>query len=116
MIGIKISSYVYLAETVSIIRKFDNSISIKEIKDNISNQKYVLEYDIYQFDITEEIQHIDRKDTIMELVSNLLNNNISISIFIEDEEVNFDFFKNYLESAKEIEKQTMLDMEREAEK
>lgn len=116
MIRIKINSYDSLTKTVSIIRNFDNSLSIKEMKDNISNQKYVLEYDIYQFDITEEIQHIDRKDAIMELVSNLLNNNISISIFIENEEVSFDFFKNYLESAKETEKQTMLDMEREAEK
>lgn len=86
------------------------------MKDNISNQKYVLEYDIHQFDITEEIQHIDRKDVIMRLVSNLLNNNIAISIFIEDEEVSFTFFKNYLASAKEIEKQTMLEMEREAER
>lgn len=116
LIGIKIIRYDFLTKTVSIIRKFDSSLSIKEIKDNISDKNIALEYNIYQFDITEEIQHVDRKDVIMELINNLLNDNIAIRIFIEDEEVSFDFFKNYLASAKEIEQQTMLDMERETEK
>jgi len=82
LIGIKIISYDSLAKTVSIIRKFDSSLSIKEIKDNISDKNIVLHYNIYQFDITEEIQHVDRKDIIMELINNLLNNYINIIIFI----------------------------------
>ncbi|GAB2575133.1 hypothetical protein [Gracilibacillus alcaliphilus] len=113
MIALKIIDYDQLAKVISIIRRFDNRLSIKELKKNIFNQNYIMEYDIYQFDIAEEMNQINRCDVISEFVSSLIQNGAKVGLYIDNEKVTLAYFYNYLDSNKAIMKETLLQIERE---
>ncbi len=59
-IQLKIDSNDRMLKHISLIRKFDPALSISAIKHNIERSSYVINHDLYAYDLVEEIMGIER--------------------------------------------------------
>lgn len=103
-IGVKIISKNDIAKSIKIVRKYSNS-SISEIKDFITNNKYVIEGHSHK---TEDIVCIKK------IYTELCNNKIETKLFVNDKEITEKIFTNIIESHYLIKRQTREMMNQEA--
>ena len=115
MFGLKLKDVNNLASVVSILRKFDSSLSIGEIKRRIDNDEFVIEYDTYEYDFIEDMEEIDRGEKLTTLIGDLEKAGATVSIYDEDELITKEVFKNLLESYEDISEETELIVEIEVE-
>lgn len=114
MIQLKIKEDNNLTKYISLIRKYNNKLSIADIKNRIENQKYVIEHElISQYDICDDIADIDRNKLFRDFISNLLLQGAIIELFENNRLISIEYLDNLLNSMKEIERQTLLDVDRE---
>ena len=59
------------SKVISILRKFDPSLSIGEIRKRMQCNDFVVEYDLLHWDITEEMAGIDRISKFEKLIQSL---------------------------------------------
>ena len=57
---LKIQAGTAGTKVISILRKFDPSLSIGEIRRRINENDYVVEYDLFRWEVTEELAEVDR--------------------------------------------------------
>ena len=112
---LKIKDADNLASIVSILRKFDSSFSIGEIKRRINNDEFLMEYDTFKYDFIESIEGVDRGEKLTALIGDLEKAGATVSIYDEDELITKDMFNNLLERYKEISEEVDLISEIEAE-
>ena len=91
---LKIDDQGNMAKVISIIRKFDSSLSMGEIKKRITESNYVVQYDLTHWDITEDMEGIDRIASFENLVSMLQNVGAAVSVYNEDELLTSELFHN----------------------
>ena len=60
-----------VSKVISILRKFDPSVSIGEIRRRIKEDAYVVKYDLLHWDITEEMAGVDRISEFEGLIRSL---------------------------------------------
>lgn len=94
-IGLKIVDKNNIPQCIKIIRKHCD-LSIGEIKDTITNNKYVLECDY-----VDEVQI----KLLIALYEELLSNHVSVELFEHNRVTNIDFLKNLVETYEEINQQ-----------
>ncbi len=104
-IGVKVVSGTDAAKGIKIIRKYCDH-SIGEIKDAITNHKYV--YESYTYKLEDDL-------LIKKMYDELCQNNISAKLFVEDEEIAEEILDNIIESQYIIMEQTREMMDQEAE-
>lgn len=112
---LKIKTEGNSSRVISILRKFDPSISIGEIRKRIAEDDFVIEYDLLHWDITEEMAGIDRISRLKSLIQSLEGGGASVMIYDEDELIDKEIFENRMVMLREIEQEVNEDMDREAE-
>ncbi len=112
---IKIKTVDKISKVIPILRRFDNSLSIADIRRRITENEYVVEYDLLHYEITEDMAGIDRISTFKTLIQDIEDAGASVSIYDEDKLIDRTFFENSMSRLKEIKCEVEEDMDREAE-
>lgn len=114
MIQLKIKKDDHLTKYISLIRKYDPSLSIADIKTRIERSEYVIEHDfVPKYDFCDEISGVDRNVLFRELISKLLSYGAQIEILKNGSVISVEYLDNRIATAKEIEKEILLDIDRE---
>ena len=95
-------------KVISILRKFDPSLSIAEIRKRMQD-------DLLHWDVTEEMAGIDRITKFEGLIQSLEDCGAKIQIYSGEEPVSKAFFENSMQMLREIADEVDEDMDREAE-
>lgn len=102
-------------KAISILRRFDPSLSIGEIRKRIQNDDFVVKYDLLHWDITEEMAGIDRITKLESLIQSLEDCGANIEIYKGAEPISKTFFENSMQTLREIADEVDEDMDLEAE-
>ena len=106
-------------KVISILRKFDPSLSIAEIRKRMQEDdfvvKYDVKYDLLHWDVTEEMAGIDRITKFEGLIQSLEDCGAKIEIYNGEELISKAFFENSMQMLREIADEVDEDMDREAE-
>ena len=103
------------SKVISILRKFDPSLSIGEIRRRMQCDDFVVEYDLLHWDITEEMAGIDRITKFEKFIQSLEECGARVEIYKGNELVSKEFFGNSMQMLREIADEVEEDMDREAE-
>jgi len=87
---------------VEMIRKFDQSISISEIKRRIMDGDFVLIYDLDYYELIEDISQIEKELEIWNFLKQLEIEGAKISIYLNDRYQSLEFLKNWIITRNEI--------------
>ena len=101
------------SKVISILRKFDPSLSIGEIRKRMQSDDFVVKYDLLHWDITEEMAGIDRITKFEKFIQSLEECGARVEIYKGNELVSKEFFGNSMQMLKEIADEVEADMDRE---
>ena len=104
-----------VSKAISILRKFDQSLSISEIRKRMQCNDFGVEYDLLHWDIAEEMAGIDRISKFESLIQSLEECGARVEIYKGNELVSKEFFGNSMQMLREIADEVEEDMDREAE-
>lgn len=113
LVQIKIKKDSNIVRYISLIKKFDSSISINDIKRNIADNDFVMEFDLDYYDVLEDIEGTDRKVLFRQFISELIKAGADIQIYRNSEIITLELLDNWLNTMKEISEQVELDIARE---
>ncbi len=114
LVQLKIKKDNNTVKYIPLIRKFDSTIPMGQIKSNIENSSYVVSFDLEYYDVLEDLQGIDRKSVFRNLISELIATGAQLGIYVNDELWTLEHLDNWLNTLEEIRKQTERDMDLEA--
>lgn len=113
LVQIKIEKDSSAVKYIKIIREFDSSLSMGDIKRSIEENDYAVEFDLEDTDILDELNDVDRKQVFRDMITGLENAGASISIYHNGELSSIELLDNWLGTLDEIDRQTEEDIERE---
>ena len=102
------------SKAISILRRFDPSLSIGEIRKRMQSDDFVVKYDLLHWDVTEEMAGIDRISKFESLIQSLEECGAQIEIYNGSELISREFFNNSMQMLREIADEVGEDMDREA--
>ena len=102
------------SKAISILRRFDPSLSIGEIRKRMQSDDFVVKYDLLHWDVTEEMAGIDRISKFESLIQSLEECGAQIEIYNGSELISREFFKNSMQMLRAIADEVCEDMDREA--
>ena len=102
------------SKVIPILRRFEPSLSIGEIRKRLQSDDFVVKYDLLHWDITEEMAGIDRISKFESLIQSLEEYGAQIEIYNGDELISKEFFENSMQMLREIADEVDEDMDREA--
>jgi phosphorylcholine metabolism protein LicD len=105
LVQLKLEKDAKFAKYISLIRKFDPTISAGQIKNNIENNLYAVSFDLGYYDVLEDLQGIDRKLVFRCLISQLMSEGAQLSIYVNDELWTLEHLDNWLDTMREISEQ-----------
>lgn len=115
LVQIKIQKDERAIKYIKIIREFDSSLSMGDIKRKIEEDDYVLEFDLEYFDVLEDLNEIDRKKIFRATIDDLCQAGAQIAVYQNGELSSIELLDNRLAALEEIRRETDIDMDREAE-
>ncbi len=115
IVKLKLEKDIKVAKYISLIRKFDPTISIGQIKSSIENNSYAMSFDLEYYDVLEDLQGIDRKLVFRCLISQLIVEGAQLSLYVDGELWTLKHLDNWLNTMQKIRKETERDMDLEAE-
>ena len=115
IVQLKLEKDLKVVKYITLIRKFDPTISIGQIKNNIENNSYVVSFDLHYLDVLEDLQGIDRKLLFRNLIYQLISEGAQLSIYVDDESCTLEYLDNLLNRMQEIREQSEWIMDMEAE-
>ena len=102
------------SKVIPILRYFDPSLSIGEIRKRIKEDDFAVKYDLLHWDVTEEMAGVDRISKFENLIQSLEECGAKIEIYRGDELISREFFENSMQTLREISAEVKEDMDREA--
>ena len=102
------------SKVIPILRRFEPSLSIGEIRKRMQSDDFVVKYDLLHWNITEEMAGIDRISKFESLIQSLEEYGAQIEIYNGDELISKEFFENSMQMLREIADEVDEDMDREA--
>lgn len=115
LIQIKVKKDNSIIRYIKIIREFDNSLSMGDIKRKIEENDFVMGFDLEYFDFLDDLNEIDRKKDFRGMIDNLYKAGAQLEIYHDGELSSIELLDNWLESLEETKRQVEIDMDREAE-
>ena len=112
--ALKIRTEGNSSKVISILRRYDQSLSIGEIRKRMQANDFVVKYDLLHWDITEEMAGIDRISKFKSLIQALEECGTQVEIYGGDELISREFFENSMQTLREISDEVDEDMDREA--
>lgn len=114
LIQLKIKKDNSLVKYIKIIREFDSSLSVSDIKQRIDENDFVVGFDLHYYDVLEDINGIDRKKIFRDMIEALYEAGAHISIYQNGELSSIELLDNWLQTLDEIMQQAEKDMDRES--
>lgn len=114
LIQIKIKKDDSAIKYITIIREFDSSLSIGDIKRRIEDDDFAVVFDLEYFDVLEDLNEIDRKKDFRSMLNSLYKAGAQLEIYHGGELSSIELLDNLLESLEETKRQVEIDMDREA--
>ena len=102
------------SKVIPILRRFEPSLSIGEIRKRMQSDDFVVKYDLLHWDVTEEMAGIDRISKFESLIQSLEEYGAQIEIYNGDELISKGFFEKSMQMLREIADEVDEDMDREA--
>lgn len=115
LVQIKILNQGSIINYIKIIRKYDNNISIEQIKKNICNSNFVVTFDLHHHEPLEEFEKIDYKIKFRKLIDDLMENGAQLEIYHHGEKITLQLLDNWYNTLDIIAQQIERDIERECE-
>lgn len=115
LIQCKILPDSQIVSYISLIRKFDRSLSIKDLKEKIENRSFAVEFDLQYYDVLEDLNGIDRKAIFRELLEQLLQMGAKLELYRNGEKTTLTRLDNWLHTLQLISAQTEEDSNNECE-
>ncbi|MCM1327671.1 MAG: hypothetical protein NC243_07540 [Lachnoclostridium sp.] len=115
IIQLKIEKDNSVVKYIKIIREFDSSLSVGDIKRRIEENDFVIGFDLEYYDALEEINEIDRKKLFRDMLQKLCQAGAQIYIYQNEELISLEQLDNWLETLDEISQQVEQDIDRESE-
>jgi len=112
---LKIQAETAGTKVISILRKFDPSLSIGEIRRRIEENDYAVEYDLLRWEVTEGLAGVDRSCRGEGLIRALEECGAGVAIYNGDRLEDKEMFGNSMQMLREIRCEVEEDMAREAE-
>ena len=112
-VQLKIQQDAPLASAVKILRAFDSSLTIGEIKSKIENHDFVITFDLNHYDVVEELQGVDRKALFRDMIRKLGEAGAQVSVYLNGETASIAQLDNWLGTMKEIAQEVGKDIDRE---
>ncbi len=113
LMQIKIKKDEQSVSYIKLIREYDKSMSMSQIKQKIESNDFVVKYDINDYDVVDEINGIDKKREFRELIRKLQKAGAETTIYYNGRIISLEFLYNWLNTIDEIEKEVENDMDRE---
>lgn len=113
LIQLKIEKDSSVIKYIKIIREFDSSLSMGDIKRKIEENDYAVEFDFENIDVLDELNDVDRKQVFREMIAKLESAGAEVSIYHNGELSSLELLDNWLGTLDEIDCQTEEDIERE---
>lgn len=113
-VQLKIQQDAPLASAVKILRAFDSSLTIGEIKSKIENHDFVITFDLNHYDVVEELQGVDRKALFRDMIRKLGEAGAQVSVYLNGETASIAQLDNWLGTMREIAQEAEESIDREA--
>lgn len=110
LITLRIKKDNLMIKYIKMIRAFDASFSIGDLKRSIEEDKDVITFDLEKYDVLDDINEIDRKKLFRELINSLCLAGASISIYQNKELISIPLLDNWLNTMNET-RQVMEDQQ-----
>ena len=115
LVQLKIQNDGSLAKYIKIIRKFDGSLSLSEIKDRIESGDFVVGFDLDYYDVAEELQGVDRKKSFRDMIRELEMAGAQMSVYHNGELSSVERLDEWMRNFDEIVQEVGDDIDRESE-
>lgn len=106
LIQLKIKKDNSAVKYIKIIREFNSSLSMGDIKRKIDENDFAVEFDLESFDMLDELIGIDRKREFRGMIESLKNAGAKITIYHNGDEESLEFLDNWLDTLDEIDRET----------
>lgn len=113
LIQLKIKKDSSIIKYIKIIREFDSSLSMGDIKRRIEENEFAVEFDLENIDVLDELNDIDRKQIFRNMITKLESAGAEVSVYHNGELSSIELLDNWLGTLDEIERQTEEDIKRE---
>lgn len=115
LVQLKIQNDGSLAKYIKIIRKFDGSLSLSEIKDRIESGDFAVGFDLDYYDVAEELQGVDRKKSFRDMIRELEMAGTQVSVYHNGELSSVERLDDWLRNFDEIVQEVGNDIDSESE-
>lgn len=115
IIQVKLQKDGSLMKYIKIIREFDSSLSMGDIKRSIEDGDFAVEFDLEEYDVLDDLNGVDRKQEFRSMLDVLINAGAKLEIYRNDELSSMEFLDNWLESLEITRRQVEEDIDRETE-
>lgn len=106
LIQLKIEKDNSAVKYIKIIREFDSSLSMGDIKRRIDENDFAVEFDLEDLDILDELNDIDRKQEFRDMIEALVNAGAKVTVFHNGEKESLEFLDNWFDTLDEIDRET----------
>lgn len=113
LVQLKIEKDSSAVKYIKIIREFDSSLSMGDIKRKIEDNDFAVVFDLEDIDVSEELNGVDRKQVFRDMITALEKAGAKISIYHNGELSSIELLDNWLGTLDEIDRQTEEEIERE---
>lgn len=115
LVQLKIQNDGSMAKYIKIIRKFDGSLSLSEIRDRIESGDFVVGFDLDYYDVSEELQGVDRKKSFRDMIRELEMAGTQVVVYHNGELSSVERLDDWLRNFDEIVQEVGNDIDRESE-
>lgn len=115
LVQLKIQNDGSLAKYIKIIRKFDGSLSLSEIKGRIESGDFMVGFDLDYYDVAEELQGVDRKKSFRDMIRELEMAGTQVTVYHNGELSSVKRLDDWMRNFDEIVQEVGDDIDRESE-
>lgn len=113
LVQLKIQKDNSVIKYIKLIREFDSSLSMGDIKRKIEEDDFAVEFDLEDYNVLDDLNDVDRKQEFRDVIDKLREAGAIVSVFHNGEEESLEFLNNWLGTLDEIDCQTETDIKRE---
>ena len=106
LIQLKIEKDSSAVKYIKLIREFDSSLSMGDIKRKIGEGDFAVEFDLEDLDVLDELNDVDRKRKFRDMIESLNYAGAKVTIYHNGDEESLEFLDNWLDTLDEIDAQT----------
>ena len=110
---LKIREVENIGKVIKVLRAFDPTLSIGDIRKRIDEYDFLVEYDLLHWEATEDLDGIDRISRFKSLIRALEDSGAMVDIFENKRFIGKMLFDNRVQMLREIAQEVAEDIERE---